>query len=203
MSVHEKHLVFNDFSDTLHNIVIMQENLVVYKIVNHLQKFGVGQKRFAVVGSRFIIYGIGSRVIFFELMEQILDNVFENLQKFIDCLPFLHFHVFEGTFLGVVYLQHQIIEVQPFQLLLFKLFHLLMDLVKQLKGIVVDMKYFILNKVSCRLLSQCYGRFFVKVLQSGRQGVEVQVVVCEIYHRLPQKFKIVLFAVLSHQCFER
>lgn len=42
MSVHEKHLVFDDFSDTLHDIVVMQENLVVNNIVNHLQKFRVG-----------------------------------------------------------------------------------------------------------------------------------------------------------------
>jgi hypothetical protein len=83
----------------LHDVVVVQENLVVGETVENGEEGRVGQQGLSDIGGGFVIYGVGDRVVLLELMEKTLSNHPQYFKQFIDGFPLLYLHILERAFL--------------------------------------------------------------------------------------------------------
>ena len=77
MPVHEEDLVFDEAGKVVHDVWIVQEDLVVDQRVDGLYEFGHGEERLSVVGCFFEVYGVEGWVVLLKLVKEVFRDGFE------------------------------------------------------------------------------------------------------------------------------
>jgi hypothetical protein len=196
VAVHEKDLVLEQGGEVVHDVVVVQENLVVGQHVDDLSEFLVEDEGLPLVGRLHVVQHVLLRVVDLHLVEKVGQNLLQDLEQLVYYLPLLDLHVLETVLRAAVQFGHDKIVGVGFKRVAVELLDFLVDLIDDLQTVLVHVLQFLLDEGIGRGLCEGEGGFFIEEFKSAVEGFQVKVVVGEVDHHLLQETVVVLFAVL-------